>query len=99
MGFNLNLKTADLQDILYTTLGVDNKVNFNKLFLLVPILISDDQTQAMFDDSIKDSLTLSFGHWTSDRKTVNTQLEYQIDIGSAQDINSLKYLKSSSSNS
>ena len=46
----------------------------------------------MFNDSIKNSFTLSFDSWTNDRKTADTQLEYQIDIGSAQNINSPKYL-------
>ena len=85
------MKTADLQDIVYTTLGDDNKVKFNKLFLFVPIFIPDAQTEAMFNDSIEISFTLSFDHWTSDRKTVDTQLEYQVDIGSAQNINNPKY--------
>ena len=92
LGFNITLKTADLQDIIYTTLGDNIKVNFNKLFLFVPIFIPDAQTQAMFNDSIKDSLTLSYDHWTSDRRTVDTQLEYQVFIGNAQNINSPKYL-------
>ena len=60
LGFNITLKTADLQDIIYTTLGNDIKVNYNKLFFFVPIFISDAQTQAMSIDSIKDSFTLSF---------------------------------------
>ena len=76
LGFNLTWKTADLQDIIYTTLGDDFKVNFNKLFLFMPIFIPDAQTEAMFNDSFKDIFTLSFDHWTSDRKTVDTQLEY-----------------------
>ena len=92
LGFNLTWKTTDLQYIIYTTIGDDFKVNFNKSFLFVPIFIPDAQTQAMFNDSIKDSFTLSFDHWTSDRKTVDTQLEYQADIGSAQNINSPEYL-------
>ena len=46
----------------------------------------------MFNDSIKDSFTLSFDSWTSDRKTVDTQLEYQADIGGARNFNSPKYL-------
>ena len=46
----------------------------------------------MFDYSIKNSFTLSFDSWSTDRKTVNTQLEYQVDIGTAQNINSPRYL-------
>ena len=57
--FHLSLKTVDLQDIIHTTLSDDVKVNFDKLFLFVPIFISDAQTQIMFNDSIKDSFTLS----------------------------------------
>ena len=34
----------------------------------------------MFNDSIKNSFTLSFDSGSTDRKTVNTQLEYQDDI-------------------
>ena len=92
LGFNITLETADLQDIIYTTLGDDIKVNYNKLFLFVPIFIPDAQIQAMFNDSIKDSFTLSFDSWTSETKTVDTQLEYQVDLGSGQNTNSPKYL-------
>ena len=38
--------------------------------------------------SIKNSFTLLLGPSSTDRKTVDTQLEYQVDIGSAQFINS-----------
>ena len=34
----------------------------------------------------------SFDSWSTDRKTVDSQLDYQVDIGSAENINSLKYL-------
>ena len=47
----------------------------------------------MFNDSFKVSFTLSFDSWTSDRKTFDTQLEHQVDIGSAQNNNGPKYLK------
>ena len=92
LGFHLTFKRVDLQDNIYTTLGDDNKVNFDKLILYVLILIPDAQTQIMFNDSIENSFTLSFDSWSSDRKTVGTLLEYQVDIGSAQNINSPKYL-------
>ena len=44
-------------------------------------------------DSIKDSLKLSFDSWSTDRKTVDAQLEYQAEAGSAQNKNSPKKLK------
>ena len=46
----------------------------------------------MFNDSIKNSFTLSFDSCTTDRKTVNTGLEDKVDIGSSANINSPKYL-------
>ena len=46
----------------------------------------------MFNDSIKKSFTLSLYFCSTDRKTVHTQLEYQVDIVFAQNINSPRYL-------
>ena len=46
----------------------------------------------MFNDSDKNSFTLSFDSWSTDRKSVDTLLQYQIDIGSAQKIISSKNL-------
>ena len=46
----------------------------------------------MFNKSVKNSFTLSFDIWTNERNTVHTQLEYQVDIGSAQKVSSPKYL-------
>ena len=45
----------------------------------------------MFNDSNNKSFTLSFGSWSTDRITVITQLAYQVDIGSAQNIKSPKH--------
>ena len=67
-------------------------MNFDKLFLYVPIFIPDAQTQKKFEDSIKSNFTLSFICWSTDRKTIDTQLKYQVDIGNAQKINSPKSL-------
>ena len=72
---HLALKTADLQDIIYTTLA-DINVKLDKLILYVPMFILDAETQIMFNESITNSFTLSFDSWTSDRKTVRSQLEY-----------------------
>ena len=67
-------------------------MTINSLYLFVPTLIPDAATQNMFNNSIKDNFKISFDSWTSERKVVNTGLEYQVDIGSAQNINSPKYL-------
>ena len=46
----------------------------------------------MFNDSIKNSFTFSLDFWSNYRKTVDTLFEYQVDIGSAQNINFPKYI-------
>ena len=90
LGYHLTFETVDLQDIIYTTLGDNLEANLISFFLYVPILIPDDQTQSLFNDSDKNSFTLSFDSWSTDRKSVDTLLQYQIDIGSAQIIISSK---------
>ena len=46
----------------------------------------------MFKNSIRKSFTLSYDSWSTDRKTVDTQLKYQNGKISAHIINSPKYL-------
>ena len=46
----------------------------------------------MFKDSIGNSFTISFDFWFTDRKVILIGLEYQLDIGSSQDVNSPKDL-------
>ena len=90
--FPLTLKTADLQDIIYTTLGNKAKINFDKVFYYVSMIIPNAEAQIMFNDSFKNGFTLSFDSRTCERKTVDTQLEILVDIGSAQNNTSPKCL-------
>ena len=55
-------------------------------------MLSDAQTQIVFNPSNRKTFTFSFGSWSTDRKTIDAQLEYQVDIGSEQKINNPKYL-------
>ena len=71
LGFQLTLKTADLQDILYTTNRDAINVTTNSLYLFVPTLIPDAETQTMFNNSAKNNFGLKFDSWTSERKLVN----------------------------
>ena len=80
LGFYLTFKFADLQDFIHTTLGEDIKVNFDKVFLCVPIFIPYAKTQLLFNDSIEYSFRLSFDSRSTDRKTVDTHFEYHVDI-------------------
>ena len=80
------------KDNFYRTRGDEITVKITSLYQHVPKLIPDAQTQVLFNDSIRNSFTLSFDSWFTDRKPVDTGLEFQVNIGSAQNVNRPKYL-------
>ena len=92
LGFHLNFKMNDLQDIIFTTIANDINVTFNSLYLFVPILIPNSQTQVMFNEATMNIFTITFDSWYTERKISNDGRELQVDIGSAQKIESPKYL-------
>ena len=83
---------ADLQDFIYTTIGVDNKTTIDNFYLRIPKVIPDVENQMMFNESNKKNYTLSFDSWATHRKTVDTGVEFQLDIGSPSYIISPKCL-------
>ena len=79
--------------ILYlTTIADDVNVTINSLYLYVPQLIPSTSSQVMFNESIMNNYTITFDSWYTERKISNDGRELQVDIGSAQNINSPKYL-------
>ena len=90
--FHITLKTNDLQNIVFTTLANDINVTINSLYLFVPILTPNSETQVLFNESIKNNYTLSFDSWYTERKIVTDGGEFQVDIASSQSTNSPKYL-------
>ena len=94
LGFHLTFKMNDLQDIIFTTIADDINVTINSLYLYVPNLIPSTSTQVMFNESIMNNYTITFDSWYTERKISNDGRELQVDIGSAQHINSPKYLMS-----
>ena len=51
LGFILMLKTADLQDIIYTNMADDINVTFNSLYLYIPNLIPSVETQLLSNEA------------------------------------------------
>ena len=86
--FQLTFKTEDTEDSINTTLGDSINKTFENLNLYVPAFIPSPKTQAMFIESNTSNYSISYDTWTTYRKNVNDQLEFQVDIGSAQNINS-----------
>ena len=82
----------DIQDFTFTRIATDINVTINSLYLYVPILIPKSQTQVMFNESFMTIYTITFDLWYTERKVSNDCRELQVDIGSAQKINSPKYI-------
>ena len=94
IGNELQLKTSnEKQNILYTTLGSnDVNVTINIIYLYIPCLIPSAQMQQIFSEAIRENFTLSFDALVTDRKPVNTVNEYQLNKGSASNVNIPLYL-------
>ena len=67
-------------------------MTINSIYLYIPSLVSSAEQQQVFNEAIRRSFTLSYDAWVTDRKPVNTGNEYQLDIGSASNINIPLYL-------
>ena len=94
LGFHITLKTNNLQNIIYTTIADVTQINvtINSLFLFVPRITPNSETQVMFNESIKNNYTLTFDSWYTEQKIVTNGGEFQVDIASSQSTNSPKNL-------
>ena len=48
--------------------------------------------RAIINESMKNNFALSFDSWYTDLKVVNEELEFQVNVGNAKNVNSPKYL-------
>ena len=55
LGFHLTFKTANLQDIIHTSLADDINVTINSLYLYLPNLIPSVETQLMFNEATQNN--------------------------------------------
>ena len=93
LGFEIIFKTANLQNIVYTSIadGTQLNVTINSLYFYVPFLIPSTETQLMFNESIQNNYRKFFDELHTERPIATDQI-YQVDIGSTQSVNSPKYL-------
>ena len=91
LGFILMFKTANLQDIIYTSMDDDINVTINSLYLHIPNLITSVETQLMFNEATQNIYKITFDEWYTEKRLISDLL-VQHDIGSAQEVNSPKYL-------
>ena len=60
LGFHLTFKTNDLQSIIYSSMADDINVTINNLYLYVPNLIPNVETQLMLNGATQNNYKISF---------------------------------------
>ena len=91
LGFHLTFKTNDLQNIIYSSMADDINVTINNLYLYVPNLIPNVETQVMFNEATQNNYKIIFDEWYTERRVISDTIT-QLDIGSSQNVQSPKYL-------
>ena len=69
--------------------GTQINVTINSLCFYVPFLIPSTETQLLFNESIQNNYGIFFDEWYTERQ-IATDQKSQVDIGSAQSVNSPK---------
>ena len=91
LGFHLMLKTADLQDIIYTSMGHDVNLTINNLYHYIPNLIPCVETQLTSNEATQKNYKTSFDELYTEKRLLSDLLTHH-DIGSAQQVKSPNYL-------
>ena len=91
LGFHLILKTADLQDIIYTSMTDDINVINNNMCLYVPNLIPSVEIQIMFKEATQNNYEISYNEYFTARRVISDLL-VQHEIGSTQQVNSPNFM-------
>ena len=89
LGLYLTFKTNDLQNILYSSMADDINVTIINLYLYVPTLIPNVETQVMFNEATQNNYKISFDEWYTERRVISDTIT-QLDIGISQHVNSPK---------
>ena len=71
LGFHLMFKTANLQDIIFTSMEDEINVTINSLYLYIPNLIPSVETQLMFDEATQKNYKISFDEWYTERRIIS----------------------------
>ena len=88
------LKTAELQDIIFTSMDDYINMTILSLYLYIPNIIPSVETQLIFNEATQNKYRISFDEWYTKRR-LKSDILVQHGIGSAQQGNSPKYIISS----
>ena len=93
LGFEVSLKRAENDDVIYRVAGDAATVTINSIDLMLPVYTPSPEIQAKYLNSISSGdIQISYFERVSDMRTINTANEYQLDIGSAANVNAPLYL-------
>ena len=76
---------------MYTSTADDTKITIKNLYLLIPNLIPSVETQSMFNEATQNNYKISFDEYYTERRVLSDMI-IQVDIGSAQQVNTPKFL-------
>ena len=86
------MKTNDLQIIIFTTIATDINLTIKNLYLFAPVLFPKNDTQIMSNETTEKIHTITYVSWYTEHELSINGNVLQVDIGSAQQVISPKYL-------
>ena len=90
LGFHLTFKTNDLQKIINSSMADDINVTIKNLYLYVPNVIPNVETQVLFNEATQNNYKISFDEWYTERRIISDTIT-QLYIRTSQQVNSPKY--------
>ena len=89
VSFHITFKTNDLQNIISSTMSDDINVTINNLYLYVPNLLPNVETQVMFNEATQNIDEISYDEYCTERRVISDMIT-QMDNGSSLQVNSPK---------
>ena len=74
LGFNTVFKTNDLQNIIFSCMADDINVTINNLYLYVPNLLPNVETQVMFNEATQNNYKISFDECYTERRILSDMI-------------------------
>ena len=81
LGFHSTFKTNDFQINICSSMADDINVTINNLYLYVPNLIPNIESQVMFNEATQNNYKISFDEYYTEKQVVSDTIT-QLDIGS-----------------
>ena len=74
LGFHFILKTADLQDIIYTSMADYINLTIEKLYLFIPNSNPSVETQLLFNEATQNNYEISYDEYFTERRVLSDLL-------------------------